>query len=165
MTQTATKPSMADFNTRYEAEAKASKKFAADNKLELKKVKIFLPGSQETICFTADIYANGKKVGYAENDGHGGCTMARTDKGNDLDNSPLLERWIDDVTNEEVNKKELAKTISKIKSSTKRKGFKAFAYKDDKGSINYVQFPHTDLAKIMTYLQQKDYQGYTIVNI
>jgi hypothetical protein len=43
-------------------------------KIELKSLKINKSFSEETICFTADIYANGKKVGYAKNDGHGGCT-------------------------------------------------------------------------------------------
>ena len=43
-------------------------------KIELKNVKIGLAFSEETICFTADIFANGVKIGYAKNDGNGGCT-------------------------------------------------------------------------------------------
>lgn len=43
-------------------------------KLELKNIKVNLAFSQETTMFQADIYANGKKIGYASNDGHGGST-------------------------------------------------------------------------------------------
>lgn len=43
-------------------------------KLQLKNVHFSERLSQETNAFAADIHYNGKKVGYAENDGHGGCT-------------------------------------------------------------------------------------------
>ena len=41
-------------------------------KLELKNIKVNLTFSEETTMFQADIFANGKKIGYAQNDGHGG---------------------------------------------------------------------------------------------
>jgi hypothetical protein len=34
--------------------------------------------SEETNAFVADVYVNGKKVGYAKNDGHGGSTNVRS---------------------------------------------------------------------------------------
>jgi hypothetical protein len=43
-------------------------------KLEIKNIKTNKAFSEETICFTADIYVNGIKTGYARNDGRGGCT-------------------------------------------------------------------------------------------
>ena len=43
-------------------------------KLQLKNCKINLTFSEETIMFKADVYIDGKKCGYAENDGHGGST-------------------------------------------------------------------------------------------
>jgi hypothetical protein len=43
-------------------------------KIEIKNVKINNSFSEETICFTADIFVDGKKTGYARNDGRGGCT-------------------------------------------------------------------------------------------
>lgn len=46
-------------------------------KLELKNVKINEAFSEETLMFKADLYVNGKKVAYAENDGRGGCTFYR----------------------------------------------------------------------------------------
>lgn len=43
-------------------------------KVELKRLQVFLRMSQETICFAADIWIDGRKVGSAENEGHGGNT-------------------------------------------------------------------------------------------
>lgn len=43
-------------------------------KLQLKRVKIYDELSDETICFTAELYADGKKVATARNDGRGGST-------------------------------------------------------------------------------------------
>ncbi len=43
-------------------------------KIELKKISFNERMSEETNCFVADLYINGKKVGYCKNDGHGGCT-------------------------------------------------------------------------------------------
>ena len=42
--------------------------------IKLKNIKFSEHLSEETNAFTADIFVNGKKVGYAKNDGHGGCT-------------------------------------------------------------------------------------------
>lgn len=43
--------------------------------IELKNIKFFEAMSEETNAFVADVYVNGKKVAYAKNDGHGGCTF------------------------------------------------------------------------------------------
>jgi len=42
-------------------------------KIELKNIKHSEFASQETHCFQATIYIDGKKVGTVENHGHGGC--------------------------------------------------------------------------------------------
>ena len=39
----------------------------------LKNLKHFESGSQETHCYTASIFVDGKKFATVENDGHGGC--------------------------------------------------------------------------------------------
>jgi len=44
-------------------------------KIELRNVKYFASGSEETACFTASIYVDGKKAGTAQNHGTGGPTM------------------------------------------------------------------------------------------
>src|SRR6476659_1764412 len=43
-------------------------------KLELKNVKFYESMSEETNCFQADLFVNGKKVSYVRNEGQGGCT-------------------------------------------------------------------------------------------
>jgi hypothetical protein len=42
-------------------------------KIELKNVKHSEFASQETDCFQASVYIDGKKAGTVQNDGHGGC--------------------------------------------------------------------------------------------
>ena len=44
-------------------------------KIELKKFQFFERMSEETNAFVADVYANGVKIAYAKNDGHGGDTF------------------------------------------------------------------------------------------
>jgi len=43
-------------------------------KVELKQIKFSEAMSEETNTFTANLYINGKNVGYCKNQGHGGCT-------------------------------------------------------------------------------------------
>jgi hypothetical protein len=43
--------------------------------VELKAIKHFEAMSEETQCFTANIYLNGKKVCVVKNEGHGGCNF------------------------------------------------------------------------------------------
>ena len=43
------------------------------NKLELKNIKYFASGSEETPCYNADIFINGKKAFHVTNNGCGGC--------------------------------------------------------------------------------------------
>jgi len=46
-------------------------------KIELKKIEFSERMSEETNCFIADLYINGKKAGYVKNDGQGGQTDYR----------------------------------------------------------------------------------------
>jgi len=43
-------------------------------KVELKNIKVYEKLSEETVCFTATIYLNGKRAGEVENRGQGGNT-------------------------------------------------------------------------------------------
>ena len=43
------------------------------NKLELKNISYYERGSEETPCYNATVYVNGKKAVEVSNDGHGGC--------------------------------------------------------------------------------------------
>lgn len=42
-------------------------------KLTVKNYKLCEWASEETDCYTASLYLNGKRIGTAKNDGHGGC--------------------------------------------------------------------------------------------
>ena len=46
-------------------------------KIELKKININTRMSEETVCFSADIYVDGINIGYASNRGQGGSTDYR----------------------------------------------------------------------------------------
>lgn len=56
-------------------------------KIELKKISFNERMSEETNCFVADLYINGKLVGECKNDGHGGCTDIR---GNSKESNQLI---------------------------------------------------------------------------
>lgn len=107
-------------------------------KLELKNVKINEAFSEETLMFKADLFVDGKKVGYANNDGRGGCTsynayenqretLAKAEAfaltlpstitefgGKDYEFKSSLESWIDDTVNNIYNAKAQAKAEKKI---------------------------------------------------
>lgn len=50
-------------------------------KVELKKLKVHNDMSEETTCFSAEVYIDGKHVGHAKNDGRGGCTFIHPEQG------------------------------------------------------------------------------------
>jgi hypothetical protein len=108
-------------------------------KLQLKNVKINEAFSEETLMFKADLYVNGKKVAYANNDGRGGCTFYReysrelslllkqaedycktlpskfhTYGEKTLEIKSTLENWIDNIIYDISNKKEIEKHKKKL---------------------------------------------------
>jgi len=54
-------------------------------KIELKNIKVNKMFSEETTCFIADVFINGKKTAYAKNDGRGGNTNIQPYVGMSLD--------------------------------------------------------------------------------
>lgn len=69
--------------------------------ITLKKIKVHNDMSEETTCFSAEVYADGKLIGYAKNNGHGGSTD------------------IDSLRRDELRKaEEWARTLPPIKSGT-----------------------------------------------
>ena len=108
-------------------------------KIEVKNIKINKMFSEETICFKADVYINGKKIAYAENDGHGGSTFynaydmngreilrqaeeytktlpsVKFEIGDRVHEIPMtLDLFIDEKINDTFNKKEKAKEDKKM---------------------------------------------------
>ena len=59
-------------------------------KIELKSIKFSEAMSEETNAFTANLYINGKNIGYCKNTGQGGCTDYNA-------NSPVLRSVIADA--------------------------------------------------------------------
>lgn len=48
---------------------------ATENRVTLKSLKVHDDMSEETTCFSASLYFDGKRVGTVRNDGRGGCHM------------------------------------------------------------------------------------------
>ena len=75
-------------------------------KIELKRISFNERMSDETNCFVADLYINGKKVGYVQNEGRGGCTDYR---GNTLEDQKIIReaeaycKTLPNVRSEELN--------------------------------------------------------------
>ena len=95
-------------------------------KLELKNVRVNLAFSQETTMFKADLFVNGKKVAYANNDGHGGDTfyhvynkslnelLSQAEEYATTEIKSTLENWIDSYIDNYVNEKETVKFKKKM---------------------------------------------------
>ena len=113
-------------------------------KIELKNIKVNLAFSEETTMFKADVFVNGVKTAFAENDGRGGCTnishyegmkdtlrqaeaFAKTlpqnksslgDKEFSFDND--LEFMVDEMVDDFVNAKEKVKFEKKLKKAMEK---------------------------------------------
>lgn len=49
-------------------------------KIELKNIKYAAFASEETSCYQATLWVDGKKIGHVSNDGHGGCDNFHGDR-------------------------------------------------------------------------------------
>lgn len=109
------------------------------SKLTLKSFKTVRWMSEETICFTATVLLDGKVIGTASNEGHGGCTFVRFEGANRFENEALAEAFakslnpadfkgwefltngftldvlVDILVEKEEKKKEDLKTVKKVK--------------------------------------------------
>ncbi len=154
-------------------------------KIELKKVKISLAHSEETTLFNADLCVNGIVIGYAKNDGRGGCTDYHVYGKNDAElkrNRKLMEEaeayclslpaqkydglsgdfpmnlelFIDNLVEDEINKKETERVNKKMLKlqetnvifGVKGKGFRAIGYG-----------PNFKIAEMLKTAQGKEYIG------
>ena len=80
--------------------------------------------SEETICFTASVLIDGKVIGEASNEGHGGCTFVRFigDARQTWDShSDVIADHVDTLADAEVNKKEIARIVAKIRRDAIKK--------------------------------------------
>lgn len=63
-------------------------------KLSLRKVKYYAELSEETQCYTAELYLDGKKVATVKNDGHGESTDVYYTEGWQSELAQKLERYV-----------------------------------------------------------------------
>lgn len=63
--------------------------------LELKSIRHSPSLSSDSEAFTANLYVNGKKAGYAKDDGNGGCIMLRIDKNHVQTMHANARCWLD----------------------------------------------------------------------
>jgi len=146
-------------------------------KIELKKFQYFERMSEETTAFASDIHVEGKKVGYAKNDGHGGETYYHFyEGGRDLMNKaekfckslpPIvldglsgkpfeikmdLTHFIDDLVETEIKAKE-EKKLNKFKETCL-----VIGHKLKKGSYSYINFKQplssVPLAELQKYVDK-----------
>lgn len=149
-------------------------------KLELKAVKYSATFSEETPCFKANLYIDGKKVAYVENDGRGGCTYynayskelrpileeaeayAKTLPSTmyrDIEIKSTLENVIDGLLNDWLLKKDMAKGLiyGKSKDMTYMITWKGITFKK-----LLVHPQGADLIKKAVKRVQSE--GYTVFN-
>jgi len=139
-------------------------------KLELKNVKINEAFSEETLMFKADLYVNGKKVAYTNNDGRGGCTfynaysielrplLAQAEEycktlpstfhtygERTIEIKSNLEHWIDDVVYAIYNKK----VIEKHKKKLAKDMLKGICYGNENGGHKILHWKGYTLEQIL----------------
>jgi hypothetical protein len=136
--------------------------------IELKKLKIVKQLSQETICFYAELYIDGKRRGYCENDGHGGCTeihgytkedneiiekcneyckttLPKVSYGSDKEYEQNLEDVINKLVDNEFNS-----------SQRKRDMKKGLCVQKDNGFYNIVTWKKHTIESLLKHPQGKD---------
>ncbi len=120
-------------------------------KIELKNVKFSDFASEETNCFRADVYVNGKKAGYCKNDGHGGNTYVHVENRNEVEDyckslppidfgglmvdsnlenlvDMLFEDWLKEKSKKDLKKK-LEKAMLKGICIEEENGFSVMTFK------------------------------------
>lgn len=116
---------------------------AALTRLTLKSFKTVKWMSEETTCFTASVLIDGKVIGEASNEGHGGCTFVRfvsptaeatAEQFSKSINPSDINGWefmsdkgftidclVDIVVEREMQKKETASIVAKIRRDAAKK--------------------------------------------
>lgn len=69
--------------------------FAHTHKIELRGIKHMARLSEETFCYSADLYVDGTLLAQVSNHGHGGCDMVHPAKGRSQSDIDAIEAWID----------------------------------------------------------------------
>ena len=121
-------------------------------KIELKKISFNERMSEETNCFIADLWINGKKVGEAQNEGHGGCTDYRGDTPEDRKLIAEAEAYCKTLPQGEFGEQTLEDVINDfLENHLKAKDQK----KMEKHMLNSILFgrPNSGSYRMITYKQ------------
>lgn len=129
----------------------------------LKKVKVHDNLSEETVCFSAEVYQNGKLIAYVSNRGQGGCNDLHPAKGLTYDDIKHLDNL--DAECELMTMAEEINIAKKYQS-------KAFVLiKNSEVSIYKTKLPFSTLKKYGNYktwlddmLKQFETQNYRVLN-
>jgi hypothetical protein len=157
-------------------------------KIELKNVKINLTFSEETTMFMGDVYVNGKKTAYANNDGRGGCTFYNSyhSPNNDEDLRQAeayclslpkvrveeydfeydmnLEHFIDDLVTAELEKKEKKKLEKKMLDTIMWGKPNGHSYMQVKFKIPLAKVPTTRLQEVVDKYKKEFKSGDVFLN-
>lgn len=157
-------------------------------KIELKNIKINLTFSEETIMFQADVFVNGKKTAYANNDGRGGCTFYNSyhapNNDEDLRQAeaycktlpPIrseelnfeydmnLEHFIDDLIEAELKKKEQKKLEKKMADTIMWGKPNGHSYMQAKFKIPLAKIPLFKLQEIVDKYKKEFKEGDEFLN-
>lgn len=157
-------------------------------KIELKNIKINLTFSEETIMFQADVFVNGKKTAYANNDGRGGCTFYNSyhapNNDEDLRQAeaycktlpPIrseelnfeydmnLEHFIDDLIEAELKKKEQKKLEKKMADTIMWGKPNGHSYMQTKFKIPLAKIPLFKLQEIVDKYKKEFKEGDEFLN-
>lgn len=132
-------------------------------KFELRKVKVHEDMSEETLCFSAEIWQDNRFMAYVKNDGHGGCNNIQPAKGLSYKDVAMYDNL--DIECEIITKISEIDYIKKNQS----KGF--LLKKDGKDYISKFPRPISRLKKFSNYndyvkktIQMYEKQGYQVLN-
>ncbi len=88
-------------------------------KLTIKNLKVAKFASEETLCFEATVYVDGKRSFTASNDGHGGCNFYHGDRANinaaEAWSKTQPETHLDYIIDELIEEVEITKEVKKIR--------------------------------------------------
>jgi hypothetical protein len=157
-------------------------------KIELKNIKINLTFSEETIMFQADVFVNGKKTAYANNDGRGGCTFYNSyhapNNDEDLRQAEAfckalpkvrveeydfeydmnLEHFIDNLIEDELKKKEQKKLEKKMADTIMWGIPNGNCYVQVKFKIPLAKIPTTRLQEFVDKYKKEFQEGHKFLN-
>ena len=157
-------------------------------KIELKNIKINLTFSEETTMFMADVYVNGKKTAYANNDGRGGCTFYNSyhapNNDEDLRQAEAfcialpkvrveeydfefdmnLTHFIDNLIEDELKKKEKKKLEKKMLDTIMWGKPNGHSYTQVKFKVPLAKFPTDRLQEIVDKYKKEFKSGDVFLN-